>query len=84
MNWIATAATASAAAPTLRDPRLPHPISEANWSTSQLVATKAALPSGSPEAHVIPQLPPNGRYLAVRAIDKAGNAGPIVMVIRPA
>jgi hypothetical protein len=85
MNWTATGGDGICGRADHYEIRASRtPINETNWSTSQLVATKAALPSGTPEAHVIAQLPPNGRYLAVRAIDAAGNIGPIVLVIRPA
>jgi hypothetical protein len=59
------------------------PITDSNWSAAQLVATKAALPAGTPELHIIPQAPPNNRYFAIRAFDAAGNAGRMTMVVRP-
>jgi hypothetical protein len=53
------------------------PVTEDNWDATQLLGTPPASLPGTSESFTLPALPLGTAYLVVRAVDAAGNAGPI-------
>jgi hypothetical protein len=62
---------------------LSEPLTEDTWESALLLGTPAAGQAGSAEAYALPAVMPGTMYLGVRAIDQAGNAGPISEVVSP-
>jgi hypothetical protein len=59
------------------------PITEDNWEAIELLGTPSAGLPGSEELFVLPPLSSASAYVAVRAVDAAGNAGPWSEVFLP-
>jgi hypothetical protein len=60
-----------------------EPITEDNWDSAVVVGMPIALPVGSSESFILPPAGPGFGYLSVRAVDAAGNAGPVSEVLLP-